>query len=228
MIVRTSGSCSRSFSARRPSESRRKTVGKAPATAPAASPSHGDLRIRNPMIIPAKAAPMVTTTNSPDRRLIAAASSSASRRSLKPRESANRRPKLLKLWGIHPPALRSSGICATFLPRFPTAAIRSPMMRCLRRRAAVPNNMTPRKNAAAVTSPIESARAAGVPQKDATAVIRPSLGHPERRGRGRRTRRAPPACRGTWAAGPWTSADRGTCLPRRLRQRSRTGRCPAA
>ena len=107
MIVSTSGSCSRSFSARRPSASFSAIVGPSPARTATPSEIHGLPRIAYPTNRPTKAAPTVTMTNSPDRRLTSAASSSASSRPLNPRASANRRPKFVTRAGIQPPAVLS-------------------------------------------------------------------------------------------------------------------------
>ena len=185
MIVSTSGSCSRSFSARRPRVNFNMIVGPSAANAPTPSASHGLSRMTYPRIKPPKPAAAVTMTNSPDRKLTAAASSSASSRPLNPRASANRRPKLVTRAGIHPPAVRSMGTCDTLRPRLPTAAMRSPMIFCCRRRLAVPKSMTPNRNAAPVARPMARASAAGVPQKLTAASISRGLATRERRPRDR-------------------------------------------
>ncbi len=125
-------------------------------------------------------------------------------------------------------AVHGRDVADDLRPRLPTAAMRSPMIRCCRRRLAVPNSMTPSRNAAAVARPIASASAAGLPQKEAAAVISSRPACPGRRPPDRRTRRALRACRRTSAAGRSTSTVRGTCPRRPCRPRSRRGRGPGA
>ena len=228
MIVRTSGSCSRSFSARRFSATRSTSVGtqsrerRRPQGEPRApqdrEPDEQRRRTR---------AATVTITNSPARRLTPAASSSASSRALNPRASANRRPKLVTLSGIQPPLPRSTGdwtrACRGCRP--PPSA---------RRRAAACASGRPCRRAS---------RRAGTPRRSTSPIARASAaGLPQKRG-GDRDHSTPPRLQREdvrvdehtsllelvqelRAAGRSTSGDLGTCPPRSRRPRSRTGRCP--
>ena len=144
----------------------------------------------------------VTTTNSPDRRLTPAASSSASSRPLKPRASREPTSELGD-------TLRGSSRRAGLARRRPATTLATPVAdgrhalsddgpscACA---AAVPKSMTPSRNAAARPTSRWRGRAAAraAPEVDGGEHQSRLPSTRARRPRGRRTRRAPPACRGT-------------------------------
>ena len=206
MIVSTSGSCSRSFSVRLRSDVRRAIVGPRPQAAPTTSASSPARSRAAPTTAPTTNAMTDRTTNSPDRTLTPADSSSASRRSLNPRDSAKRFPKLDTRSGIQPCDPSGGTPTGWETPAtLPTAAMRAAISRSFFAREAVPSSSQPRANTAPPTSAARTTWAPGVLQNDAAITGPPSARGRTCRRRG--TRRARRACRGTSAEGPWTSAD---------------------